>query len=151
MEYIILLIWLALWVGFAIYGFGKRWSGIVSIGGGFFTACAVVAVMVSMIGDKTTADTAGPVAEAGVAHVTGQLNENGLICNHPENVGEFLLRLEKHGSFETPGCLLNTSNQKIPVLIIHSSYINGEDVTEAKVSLDKASFWTLTSHLATAN
>jgi hypothetical protein len=44
MGYVILASWLAVWVGFAIYGFKKKWSGVISIGGGFFTACAALAL-----------------------------------------------------------------------------------------------------------
>jgi hypothetical protein len=52
MGYAILILWVAVWVGFAIYGFKKKWSGIVSIGGGFFTACAVIAIVFTLIGDN---------------------------------------------------------------------------------------------------
>jgi hypothetical protein len=44
MGYVILALWFACWIGFATYGLKKKWSGIISIGGGFFTACTVLAV-----------------------------------------------------------------------------------------------------------
>lgn len=44
MGYVILMLWLAVWIGFAIYGFKKKWSGVISIGGGFFSACVALAV-----------------------------------------------------------------------------------------------------------
>lgn len=121
MGYAILVLWLAVWVGFAIYGFKKKWSGIVSIGGGFFTACVVVAVIGTIFvenksstakqttshptsskpsvspanGDRKTQsiDNANTTAKTDIAYKKGYLMENGLICDRPEKVGEFLYRL----------------------------------------------------------
>ena len=45
MGYVILVLWLTVWVGFSVYGFKRKWSGVVSVGGGFFTACATFAIM----------------------------------------------------------------------------------------------------------
>ena len=53
MNYVIPTIWLAVWVGFAIFGFKKKWSGVISIGGGFFTACAAL-VLGFVIHDSMT-------------------------------------------------------------------------------------------------
>lgn len=41
----LLTVFFAIWIGFAIIGFKKKWSGIVSIGGGFFVSCASFAVL----------------------------------------------------------------------------------------------------------
>lgn len=86
-------------------------------------------------------------AKTGAADKKKYLIENGVICDQPQKVVVFLLRHDRGNSYNTPGCMFNTSNQEIPVFIISSDRVSGYEVSEVKVDLDAASFWTLTSDL----
>jgi hypothetical protein len=69
-AYVFAAVFFAIWVGFSIFGFKKKWSGVVSIGGGFFISCASLAVVWVVSGGLAGQKFELPVTLSGDPHVT---------------------------------------------------------------------------------
>lgn len=131
-----LAIFIAVWIGSAIFGRSKQWSWVASLGGGFFTSCIVLALVGTayvFVTDQTSATTEALVEKKikvvklsfpDVSYLSSPL----LYCQEMEQVLDVAEKLQERNAAikDFPYCSRTKASEEIEVNIDERVKLDGE-------------------------
>ncbi len=151
----ILAAFLTVWIGFAIFGFSKKWSGIISVASGFLVSCCALVVYGTLLIGPTESDAKeanpSPVSQRMTSSASASSQVNSLTS---KLVGDWYCRNEynyiskdvytsdgKYLNYDT-GYAANVRSDNLPLSYIGSYSLDGDilRVTTRSVSSSGSEF-----------